>query len=187
MIEEFEKILILIRKHDIPNWLILLFTGIVWPLILFLWNRRKFHTVHNLEVSFVDGQMQIMRNNVKCEYDAIWFKFSNQTGSTVYLSNTRLLKCSKLFKVSGASTRSFADASYELNFSDGKGNFNQRQIILNTNDKTETVIAIDNKPELGFFSYEPAVWRKLLHYPKYFRLNYVAMVGTKHYRVSTNY
>lgn len=175
--------LILLSKYDIPNWLSFVITLIFWPSVLFLWGAKKYQNIPNLEVSLVDGMLNINGNS----YDAIWLKFSNQTGSIVYLSNLRLLKCTKLFKVPIAATRSFAESSYELNFSVGSGNLDQRQIILNTNCKAETAIALDIKPGQDILSYQPPFFRKLFHYPKYFRLEYTAMVGTKRYIVSTNY
>ncbi|MCX5846803.1 MAG: hypothetical protein NTW12_10695 [Deltaproteobacteria bacterium] len=182
-IEQIKKFLLFVKEHDIPNWFILIFTGIGWPLVLFLWNMRKLQNIPNLEVSPTDGIITINGT----EYPALWLKFSNQTGSTVYLSNARLLKCTKLFKVASTSTRDLAESAYELNFSDGSGKLNQRQIILHTNDKTETAIALDSKPGKDILSFKPPIWRKNVSCPKYFCLEYIAMVGKKRYKISTIY
>ena len=171
----------LVNNHDIPNWFTLLFTIIIWPLALFLWNRRKVQNIPNLEVSSVTETLTVNGT----AYPALWLKYSNQTGSTVYLSNARLLKCTKLLNVAQASTRDLS-AAYELNFSVG-GNLNQRQIILHTNCQTETAIALDSNPSTKMLSFKPSLWRRILSRPKYFCLEYVAMVGKKHYNVSTIY
>jgi hypothetical protein len=44
-IEKVGEILCFIKRYDIPNWFALLFTGIAWPLVLFLWNTRKIQNI----------------------------------------------------------------------------------------------------------------------------------------------
>lgn len=192
--EQLKNIFFLVTDYDISNWFTLLFSIIIWPLALFLWNRRKIQSIANLEVSLTAGTLNIWREESSADgvpkridniHPALWFRFSNQTGSTVYLSNARLLKCSKILNVAIASTRDLS-ASYELNFSVG-ANLNQRQIILHTNDKSDTAIALDSKPSIEMLSFKPRLWRRIFRCPKYFCLEYVAMVGKMRYNVSTIY
>jgi len=190
MCYETLKIIILFAKeYDIPNWFVFIFTVFFWPLVLFLWNARKTQSIPNLEVSLSEAKLNIWKmidsKRVDTEYAALWFKFSNQTGSTVYISNARLLKCTKLLNVAKASTRDLS-AAYELNFQ-VDNNLNQRQVILHTNCKTETAIALDSNPSLSIMQYKPSILRRIFRYPKYFCLEYVAMVGKKRYNVSTIY
>lgn len=180
-VEQLKKIFLFIKIHDIPNWFALLFTGIAWPLVLFLWNTRKIQNIPNLEVSPVAGILTIGSTT----YPALWLRFSNQTNSIAYLSNARLFKCTRRLGVASASTRDLSGA-YELNFSAG-GNLNQRQIILHTNCQTETSIALDSNPSAAMLSFKPRLWRRLLRCPKYFCLEYIALVGKKRYNVSTIY
>jgi hypothetical protein len=76
-----------------------------------------------------------------------------------------------------------------LNFPDAANpeELNQREIILQTNCKAETGIALDSRPSNEIFSFKPKMWRRILRYPKYFSLEYFAMVGDKRYHVSTIY
>jgi hypothetical protein len=192
--EQLKDIFLFIKKYDIPNWFVLLFTGIAWPFVLFLWNRRRVQNISNLEISLTARTINLWReefyaDDTKTRIDdihpALWLKFSNQTGSTVYLSNARLLKCTKLLNVARTSTRDLS-AAYELNFSLGE-NLDQRQIILQTNSQAETAIALDSNPSTEMLSFNPRLWRRILKCPKYFCLEYVAMVGKKRYNVSTIY
>lgn len=180
--EQLKNIFLLVTNYDISNWFTLLFTIIMWPLVLFLWNRKKVQSIPSLEVSTPIGILDIGGS----AYPAIWLKFSNQTGSTVYLSNARLLKCTKLLNVALASTRDLSAAAYELNFSVG-GNLNQRQIILDTNGQVETAIALDSNPNKEILTFKPSLWRRIFRHPKYFCLEYTAMVGKERYHVSTIY
>jgi hypothetical protein len=45
------------RVNDIPNWIVVLFTAILWPVVLILWHRRKVDGVSGLEVHFADGKI----------------------------------------------------------------------------------------------------------------------------------
>src|SRR4030066_833308 len=112
--ERLKDIFIFIKKYDIPNWFVLLFTGIAWPFVLFLWNRRRVQSIPNLEISLKEGEINLYTERLSADgtktridhiHPALWFKFSNQTGSTAYLSNMRLLKCTKVFNLSGDSQR----------------------------------------------------------------------------------
>lgn len=198
-LEQIKGLFLFIKQHDIPNWFALLFTGIAWPLVLFIWNSRKVQNIPNFEISLSENVQIHWREEaasdggiqrIETEHPAIRFKFSNQTSSTVYLSNARLLKCTKLFNISNDATRDLTGA-YELNFPfDTKAtilDFNRRETILHSNCKIETGISLNSKPSNEIFSFTPKVWRRLLRYPKFFCLEYVAMVGKKRYLVSTIY
>ena len=179
---QLEDILLFVKKYDIPNWFSLVLTLIAWPIILFLYDTRKIKNIPNLEVSLEPGTLTVK----DAEYPSLWLTFSNQTGSIVYLSNARLSKCTKHFNVAQVSTRDISEAAYELNFSVG-GNLNQRQIILNTTGHTFTAMAMDSSPSKEMLSFKPCLWRRIFKCPKYFCLEYLAMVGKKRYNVSTIY
>jgi hypothetical protein len=42
-------------------------------------------------------------------------------------------------------------------------------------------------PEEEFYAHRPSLWRRLLRWPKYFRLDYVVVIGDKKFLVSTMY
>jgi len=71
--------------------------------------QEKYKILPNLEISLSENTQIHWReeatsnggtHRIETEHPAIRFKFSNQTGSTIYLSNARLLKCTKIFNIS---------------------------------------------------------------------------------------
>lgn len=178
----FNQIWFWLKDNDIPNWVILFFTIILWPVVLFIWNRRIVTNIPNLEVSFSKARARIGQN----EHDALSITFLNNTGSIVYITNARILNCSKNFKVHSLASRDIASSSYELKFSNGS-EYKDRQIILQTSAEAHTVLSIDGAIDSKMLSYKRHWIRRLLRLRKYFRIQYVAMVGNKRYKVSTNY
>ena len=47
------------KENDLPNWVVVLFTAILWPLVLFIWHRRSVSNVPGLEVRLSPGNIQI--------------------------------------------------------------------------------------------------------------------------------
>lgn len=47
------------RDNDIPNWIAIAISTIVWPAIVILWQRRRINGVRGLEVHFVGGLITI--------------------------------------------------------------------------------------------------------------------------------
>ena len=47
------------KANDLPNWIILLFTAIVWPIVLFAFRRKKVNNIPGLEVRFAPGGMKM--------------------------------------------------------------------------------------------------------------------------------
>jgi hypothetical protein len=83
------------RENDLPNWVIFAFTAVIWPLALFVWQRRRTSGVPGLDVSFKSGQIEIDGKN----HSAIDIRFTNHTGSVVYLRRVRIRDCTKQFYV----------------------------------------------------------------------------------------
>jgi hypothetical protein len=131
------------HAYDLPNWFVLLFSIIVWPLVLIWWQRRRVTSVHGLEVHFSAGAIHIgpdpvIQNNPS--YPAINIQIQNHTGSVVYINGTRILRCSRKFPVTLAANRDVATNSYHLKFNDGGGRFLLREITLQTNQAAQTVM-----------------------------------------------
>jgi len=170
-----------LKANDIPNWIAI----VLWPLAIFLWDRRTVSTIPNLEVSLFKGKTKIGEND---ESDALYLKFLNNTSSIIYLTNICILNCSKKFHVDPAAARDIAKSSYELKFPNGKdGYLTERQIILHTNAETSTSLSVKNSITDDMLSYKPNILRQVFRRPKYFCLQYIALVGNKRYRVSTTY
>lgn len=173
-----------LKLNDIPNWITLLFSLIVWPIVLFLWNKRIFKNIANLEVSITIDQMTMGATSSDC----INFKFLNNTGSIVYIANARIANCSKEFCVHPNASRDIAESSYELKFfNNGTSSFTEKQIILQTNEENYTSLGIKKSLSEDFFTYKPSWIRKLFRWRKYFTLEYIAMVGKKRFKVKTIY
>ncbi len=171
------------KQNDLPNWLGILFTAILWPLVLFLWTRRTVRDVPNLEISPSKGTIKVKGK----DYDSVDLNFLNNTGSIVYITNVRLLKCSRHFVIpTGGASRDIASFSHELKFFESTSKmFVKRQITLQTNDEAATTIAATVNDD--FFSFKSGRIRKFLRLRKYFCLQYVALVGVKRYKVRTPY
>jgi len=170
-----------LKSNDVPNILILCFTGIVWPIILFLWNRKTVNNINNFEVSISFNDQLDIRNT---SYNGIVLTFLNNTGSIVYLTNARISKCTKRFMVCTDCTRDIADSSYELKFSHNYGLVDKRQITIQTNEKAYTCLGL-RKFENEILLYSTPILRKIFKVPKYFCLSYIALVGDKKYKVVT--
>ena len=97
------------KSNDLPNWIVILFTAIVWPLVLFCWNRRRVNNIPGMEVRLMPGNI-VIDGHPK---DAIAIDFINNTGSVVYLSGARILRCSSLFSIPIVTSRDIAENSHE--------------------------------------------------------------------------
>jgi hypothetical protein len=171
------------KANDLPNWVVVVFTAIVWPLVLFYWSRRKMNNIAGLDVRLVPYNMLIARN----PHDAIAIDFINHTGSVTYLSGARILRCSSLFSVPIDASRDIAEGSYELNFMNEDKMFVHREITLQTNQSARTCMAINSPLPESFYTYRAPRYRRLFRIRKYFVLEYTAMVGTARYFVATLY
>lgn len=59
--------------------------------------------------------------------------------------------------------------------------------VLHTNLSAQTSIAVENPMDNEFYSYQPGWLRKFLRRPKYFVIEFTAMVGERKYSVATVY
>ncbi len=163
------------KENDLPNWVIFISTVILWPLALFVWNNRKIGNVPNLEVSLLkkDG----FKIGEK-EYKAVELRFANNTGSVVYLTNYRVLKCSKHFPVHPDSERDIKDRTIPIKFYNSETNiYDRRQITLQTSEKASTAIPLTISPSNDMIAYTPSCFRNFFRWRKYFWIEYTAMVG----------
>jgi len=171
------------KANDLPNWIVVAFTAVVWPLALLAWNRRKVNNVANLEVRVFAGGIKIGAN----PHEAVAFDFINHTGSVVYVAGGRIKKCTDRFSIPVDASRDIAEGSYHLSFMDADGGFVHRDLTLHTNQSRHTVIAVNTPMPQEFYTYRPPWYRRLFRAPKYFILEYTAVVGTTRYSVATVY
>ncbi len=172
------------KANDLPNWIVVAFTAIAWPLALLAWNRRKVNNVPSLEVRLLAGNIEIGVN----PHDAVSLDFTNHTGSVVYITGARIKKCTGQFSVPIDASRDIAEGSYHLSFMDASsGGFVHRELTLQTNQSGRTVIAITAPLSQTFYTYRAPWYRRLFRSPRYFILEYTAVVGTSRHSVATVY
>lgn len=181
------------RRNDLPNWIGVTFSLIVWPLVLAslaYWINRKISRVPGLEVALHKGRVIIggADKTDKVEHSAVDFYFRNKTGAIVYLSHVRIRNCSNLFPVAVDATRDISDSSYELKFFNPSTiHYDFREKVLHTNDEVRSTMAVSTHLSADFFSYRVPFYRRWLRLRKYFVLEFVALVGTRKYFVSMMY
>lgn len=171
------------RANDIPNWIVLAFTAVLWPVALFLWQRRKVTGVPGLEVHFTPGDITIGGR----PYKAIDVRFTNHTGSVAYVSGVRIRRCTVAFPVPIEAARDVADNSYHLKFQRSSGPFDRREITLQTNQSALSCMPTAAPMPEEFFTHVPSWFDRRLGRHRYFVLEYTAMVGTARHSVATHY
>ncbi len=162
------------RTHDLPNWFTFLFAIIVWPLVIFFWQRRKVNGIPELEVRFAPGNITIAGK----PYVAIDIRFTNHTGVVINVSGVRIRDYSRAFPIPVEADRDIAENSYHLKFLDSDGRFTVREVALQTGTSAKTCMPVFSAMPGDFFNYSPPWYARWLRLRKYFVLEYTAMVGT---------
>jgi hypothetical protein len=182
-----------LRGHDIPNWLAMP----LWPLIVILWHRRSVNSVRGLEVHFFDAGPEALEFGGK-KHRAITIQFTNHTGCVAYISGARVRSITKKFFVPVEAARDVGRDSYHLKFSASPAEVAMRgvaansgvavplatrEVTLQTNDSRQTAMPGDPPPEL--FKHSPSWMRRIFRRPKYYVIEYTAMISTRRYAVAT--
>jgi hypothetical protein len=172
-----------LRANDLPNWLALAFTAVLWPVALLVWHRRKVQAAPGLEVHFKPGTISIGQ----VSHAAVDVRMTNHTGSVVYVSGARIRKCSHAFPVPIDAARDVGDDSYHLKFITPSGAFELRETTLQTGESAQSCMPIAAALPEVFYTHRPSWLARRFRVPKYFVLEYTAMVGTTRYAVATVY
>jgi hypothetical protein len=163
-----------LREHDVPNWIV----GVIWPAVLsvgyWFWQGRKVQNVPGLEVA--------LSHYSENPPEAL-FTFRNRTDSPVYLTKVGI-RCSRLFPVRADATRDIVSQSCELKFGK-KWEFWDREVLISINDEKISGLGLNEKLSEEIIRYQPSWVKKVLGIKKYYTLEYVAVVGTRKYRVRT--
>jgi hypothetical protein len=172
------------REHDLPNWISTLFAVIVWPLALFWWSRRKVNSVPRLLVSFTPRPQPLRIGSTS--HPAVDILFENQTASVVYVNGPRIRNCTSLFPVPTIAVRDIGENAHPLSFvNPASGNYEDHQATLQTSGKVFTTMATTTTMSEAFYHHRAPMYRRLLRAPRYFIIEYTAMVGEKKYSVRT--
>lgn len=172
-----------LRANDLPNWIAIAFSLIVWPVVLFLWQRRRVSSVEGLEVHFFRGSIQI---NGK-DFPAVDVRFTNHTGAVVYVREVRVRSCTAKFSVPLEAARDVSSNSYHLKFNYGDGAFVHREVTLQTTESAQSCMPVAASLSDAFFAYVQPWYLRLIRRHTYFILEYTALVGSSRYLVSTGY
>jgi hypothetical protein len=176
-----------LKDHDAPNWFSIGFSLVIWPVFLsilaYYWSRRQVRGIPNFDVQPQPGRTVIGDK----QYDAVNLTFANFTGSIVYIRRARLRERRTNFPIAQAAVKSISGGWRELKFADEHGNFIRDQLILETGGRTVTSIAVVKTFGANFYNYRPGYLRVLFRRPKYFVIQYTAMVSDKKYSVAEVY
>jgi hypothetical protein len=137
-----------------------------------------------LELHPREGQIHIDGKS----HIAVALDFTNHTNSLVYLTGLRIKPCSATFQISIDVRRDMATGTHDLSFLDAHtGAFLYPEVTLQTNETRTTAIGVAREMPEEFYRYKPSRWRRWLCIPKFFLLEYTALVSSTRYRVATVY
>lgn len=177
---EFYKFL---QSNDLPNWIIFFFSIIIWPAILYFWNKRKRDTIKNLKVSLSKDSIKIDNTNL----DAVKLTFTNSTSGDLFITNVRLKSKKENFKIHELTSRDFYSGYCELKFYDQNTKiFSIRDVILYTNKEVFTVIGVSEVNPL-LFIYKSKWLNRFFRFYKYFILEYTILMNNKRYFIKTRF
>jgi hypothetical protein len=182
-----------LKDNDAPNWFVIFFSLVVWPIVLFSWTKRKRQSIPLFLVTFTRTNTTIGQER----YPSILLSFINQTGSITYLYHARLTENQKHFPVPAAASRDMARGWRELVLALPEDDqeetglrFEHYECVLQTDLKSGRAfasIAVTRPMDDAFYSYRPALLRRWFRCPKYFLLEYDVVVGEKKFSVATVY
>jgi hypothetical protein len=182
---------LLTKDYDLTNWGVFLMTVIFVPTVIFWWNARTVQKIPKLMVSFLpplpDARLSLQAGTGTAHH-SVNISFENQTGAIVYVTGPQIRNCSKLFTVPTEAVRDIGENSHPLSFyNDRTQIYEDHQVTLQTGEKRATIIAVDAPMDDTFYRYRPSLIRRWCGRPKYFILEYTAMVDKRKYSVSTKY
>jgi hypothetical protein len=174
------------KDHDASNWFSIAFSLVAWPMVLaisaYYWSRHKVRGIPHFDVQPTQGQTAIGGQ----PYNAVNLTFTNLTGSIVYIRLARLREQRSNFPIPPAAIKSIGGWR-ELKFLDENRNFTRDQVILETGGRAVSSIAVSRPLGNDFDNHTPGWLRMLFRRPKYFVIQYTAMVSEKKYSVAETY
>jgi hypothetical protein len=173
-----------LNTHDIANWLsvvIGLALTAIGSVATYFFQKRRVRHVAGLEVWREPGHGNICSESSPL----LRFKFVNKTGRTVYLKNPSLRAITDRLSLHAKTAQDSATGSCELKFRSHTGFFDVRHCILQTDGECETAIYTADTPDSDLVHFRAPRWRRVLRWPKYFVLQYFAVLEDRTYRVKT--
>ncbi len=130
-----------LRQNDLPNYLAVAFSLIVWPLVLAMWNKRTFSAIRNLQI-LVDPSTGWIPTGETCPY--LIFRFQNNTGERIYITDVSM-RTSRLIAVHPNADRDISTGGYTLKFAERDGEaFSRFHITVETQHEVKTGLPLAN-------------------------------------------
>lgn len=181
-----EQVCKIFGYDDLPNWLAFLLGLIIPYIITYLVSLKKVRNIPSLIVSRGHGQFVITKNGIPRTLSTLEFLIKNTSTSTISISNMRIRNNKKRLHIDLQSTNEAATGDYELLFFNNSNKmYDIHNITLNPTTDTNTAIGLQKKADDKVLEFKAGFFRKLFRCPKYFTLQYTAMVGHKRYFVRT--
>ena len=173
-----------LKTHDVPNWIVLFFSLLVWPMILCLWNKRTEPWIRNLLIG-VDPAGGVIPTGESCPYLVI--EFDNNTGENVYIANAAIRVTNRIEAHRNAD-KDISTQYYTLKFAEKSGEpFSRLQVTLSTGQRVTTGLPLSNeylnndKHTTLFTELKSHKSHKI--WAKYFTLRFDTMIGDRYRRV----
>src|SRR4030042_897407 len=124
-----------LRQNDIPNWLAVAFSLLMWPLALTIWNRRTFSAIRNLQIVIEQSRGWIPTGE-ECPY--LIFRFQNNTGERIYITDVSITT-SRRIVVHPNADRDISTSGYTLKFAERSGDsFSRFHVTVETQHEVAT-------------------------------------------------
>ncbi len=176
-----------LKQNDLPNWIAAAFTIIVWPLAIFLWNRRSVGSIRNLDI-IISPAKGTIQTGESTPYLII--ELHNKTGQVIHLTNA-VINPTKNLKANDDAEKDLATGSYTLKFSKGSGDaFARLRVTIETGSRVTTGLPLSTAYSQEEANRQINLMRS--HRPfglrsKYFVMKYDALVGRELKRVKFNF
>jgi len=175
-----------LKANDLPGWVTAAWSLLFWPLAVWWWNDRKRSGLPGLDITPRERAAKPIKVGDKA-CTGVQFNFINKTQEIVYLTDVAIVDHSDRFEPATDADRTLTE-TYELKFlGPDKRTYHLRQMILQTNEEAQTVLPVIIPDMTAFLKYRRSTLRALFFGPRYFALEFVAMVGQKRRRVRIVY
>ena len=172
-----------LKQHDAPNWVAMAFSLVMWPIVLYLWTRRTYGSIRNLQI-IVDPAAGVIPTGEHCPYLVI--RFHNNTDQNIYVANGSIRMTERVAAHPNAD-RDISTSSYALKFAELPGQpFARLQTTIPTGSAVTTGLPLDERYQgaaLSSLINELRTHRRAVLFAKYFTLSFEAMEGHRHKRI----
>ena len=176
-----------LKDNDLPNWVAVAISSVMWPVLLLWWNKRKIQSISDLELVISPGSVEIIVSpgDFRSPFPTVTLEFINHTGSVVYITGASVRVNPKTMRVPPDAARDVGRRTHHVSFLDGNNQLTIREQTLQTKERTRGAIVLSEPMSPDFYEYSAPLWRRFLGRPKYFVLYYTAMVGRARHFVAT--